>query len=178
MDLHAAETSAVQLLFPFDASCFHSTSGPQHCPLSNGLGAPPEFPLPTRRLVQADLIILSRSNWTPPRCAKTCGRSRAGVCFSRHLSLQWPFLQRKHLFSSRRRARRSLGVPSLSVETVDCCGGCRGCPEPFTRFRACLREEKNPRSFRAVFLRSWAPVPKCVCVVRSLRQRNPLPPSR
>ena len=66
-------------------------------------------------------------------------------------------------FSSRKRARRSLGVPSLSVGTVDWCGGCRGFREPFTRFRASFRGEKNPRSFRATFLSS------CACAQAHLR---------
>ena len=49
--------------------CAHLT---KRCPRSNGLVAPPEFPWPIRRLVRADLSILSLSKWThPPRCAKT-----------------------------------------------------------------------------------------------------------
>ena len=128
VDPHAAETGALQLLFPFDASCFPKSSpGPQHRPLSNGLGAPQEFPLPTRRHVQADLPILSRSNFPVANVH--------GDLSAFHHS-QWE---------------------------LDWCGGCRGFREPFTRFRASFRGEKNPRPFRATFLSS------CACAQVRLR---------
>ena len=65
-------------------------------------------------------------------------------------------LQRKHMFFLRSRARRSFGVPSPSMEADDRRVDCRSCREPFARFRAVVRDEKNPRSFRAAFLSSWA----------------------
>ena len=70
------------------------------------------------------------------------------------------FLQRKHMFSLRSRARRSFGVPSPSMGVEDRRVDCRSCRDPFARFRTAARDEKNPRSFRAASLssRAWAQV--------------------
>ena len=78
-------------------------------------------------------------------------------CFFGHSAFQSLFfLQRKHLFSLRSRARRSFGVPSPSMGFEDRRVDCRSCREPFARYRTAVRDEQNPRSFRAAFLSSWA----------------------
>ena len=155
VDLHATETGAVQLLFPFDASCFPNS--PAALSTVEWPGSTSEVPVahaaPCPSLSLRSVAVHLDSSSTV--CKNVSPEKAVGVvpgCFSGHSAFQRPFfLQREHLFSRRRRALRFLGVPSLSVETVDCCGCRRGCREPFTRFRASLRDAKNPRSF----LGSW-----------------------